>query len=99
MRSRDRYAGPQPHVTISARRHEGEVLLTIADNGLGVPPEALASLFDPFFRLESARDRESGGTGLGLAIVRTCLESCGGSVIARNGDRGGLEIEFRLTTV
>lgn len=99
VRNTLRYAGPAAHLEITACREDDTVLLTITDNGPGVPGEALASLFDPFFRLESARDRESGGTGLGLAIVRTCIEGCGGTVTARNGDSGGLEVAFRLPAV
>ena len=96
VRNALRYAGPQSQLEIAAHRESDSAVLTIADNGPGVPEEALASLFDPFFRLESARDRQSGGTGLGLAIVRSCIESCGGTVTARNRDGGGLEVIFRL---
>ncbi len=96
VRNALRYAGPQAHLEVSARKEGTIVVLTIADNGPGVPEDALASLFDPFYRLETARDRESGGTGLGLAIVRTCIESCGGTVTARNREVGGLEVAFRL---
>ena len=89
-------AGPQARLEITAQHDHDHVVLTIADNGPGVPADALPNLFDPFFRLESARDRASGGTGLGLAIVRTCIESCGGTVTAKNRAGGGLEIQFRL---
>jgi two-component system sensor histidine kinase CpxA len=76
----------------------GEVLLTIADHGPGVPAEALPKLFDPFFRVDSARARETGGVGLGLAIVKSCVEACGGSVSARarTDDQPGLVVELRL---
>jgi two-component system sensor histidine kinase CpxA len=98
VRNAMRYAGPQADIEISARSaDDGDaVLLTISDNGPGVPDGALANLFDPFFRLDAARDRESGGTGLGLAIVKTCIEACGGSVTAGNGSGAGLEVRFRL---
>lgn len=97
VRNALRYGGAEARLEISAwRDDDGWVLCTVADSGPGVPAEVLSSLFDPFFRLESARDRASGGAGLGLAIVRTCVESCGGSVVARNRPGGGLEILFRL---
>jgi two-component system sensor histidine kinase CpxA len=96
VRNALRYSGPDVHLDITARDDGGQVLLTVSDNGPGVPEQALANLFDPFFRLESARDRASGGAGLGLAIVRTCVESCGGTVSARNRAGAGLEIQFRL---
>ena len=74
------------------------VLLTVADHGPGVPPEALPKLFDPFFRLDPARTRETGGVGLGLAIVKSCVGACGGTVAARPRPDGaaGLVIELRL---
>jgi two-component system sensor histidine kinase CpxA len=96
IRNALRHAGPQPKLEINAQQKGGEVLLTIADNGPGVPDPALASLFDPFFRLDPSRDRASGGTGLGLAIVKTCIETCGGTVTARNRPAGGLEVQFTV---
>jgi two-component system sensor histidine kinase CpxA len=96
VRNSLRYAGPQAHLEITARVDGDSILLTIADNGPGVPAEALPNLFDPFYRLESARDRASGGAGLGLAIVRTCIEACRGAVTAHQRSGGGLEIVFRL---
>jgi len=96
VRNAIRYAGPQAHIEIRARPSANEVLLIIADDGPGVPDAALASLFDPFYRLDAARDRESGGTGLGLAIVKTCIEACGGRVTARNRSPSGLEVAFRV---
>jgi signal transduction histidine kinase len=53
-------------------------------------------LFDPFFRPESARTRETGGTGLGLAIVKSCVEACGGEVTVRNANPAGLQVEMEL---
>ena len=99
IRNSLRYAGTQAHLEITAQREGETILLTIADNGPGVPDAALPSLFDPFYRLESARDRARGGTGLGLAIVRTCIEGCRGAVTAQHRAGGGLEIIFRLPAV
>jgi two-component system sensor histidine kinase CpxA len=53
-------------------------------------------LFDPFFRPEAARTRESGGAGLGLAIVKSCVEACGGTVSVRNVTPHGLQVDLRL---
>lgn len=96
LRNSLRYAGPGAHLEITAARHGAEILLTIADNGPGVPESTLPHLFDPFYRLDSARDRATGGTGLGLAIVRTCIESCHGTVTAQNRPAGGLGIVIRI---
>ncbi len=70
--------------------------IKIADSGAGVPETELDKLFDPFYRVNTDRARETGGTGLGLAIVKTCVESCGGKVFARNCEPSGLEIVIQL---
>jgi two-component system sensor histidine kinase CpxA len=88
-----RPAGP---IVISARRDGAHVELTVTDSGPGVPEHSLHRLFDPFFRPEAARTRETGGTGLGLAIVKSCVEACGGTVTARNVQPTGLQVTFKL---
>jgi two-component system sensor histidine kinase CpxA len=86
--------GSSIHLTASAKRDR--VTLLVRDEGPGVPADSIARLFEPFYRVDIARTRESGGTGLGLAIVKTCIESCNGTVTARNHEHGGLEIEVEL---
>jgi two-component system sensor histidine kinase CpxA len=95
VRNAARYAAGTG-VAIAAERRRGRVSLTIADGGPGVPLEALDRLFDPFFRLESDRDRATGGSGLGLAIVKASVEACGGTVGARNLSPHGLAITIEL---
>ncbi|HEY3900703.1 MAG TPA: ATP-binding protein [Chthoniobacter sp.] len=85
---------PSGPITVSARERDGRVAIFVTDCGPGVPEEALHRLFDPFFRPETARTRETGGTGLGLAIVKSCIEACGGSVAVRNVKPSGLQVEF-----
>jgi two-component system, OmpR family, sensor histidine kinase CpxA len=89
------YGGDGP-ITISASVHGDSVALRVADSGPGVLEENLQQIFDPFFRLESSRSRETGGIGLGLAIVKTCVQACQGTVTARNRKPTGLEVEIRL---
>ena len=96
LRNAVRYAGHAGPLTISAESTHGQVKLTLADQGPGVPPTALPQLFDPFYRLESDRARTTGGTGLGLAIVKTCIEACQGSVTAHNRLPNGLAIVISL---
>ena len=96
LRNAARYAGSAGPVTIAAEKHGGEVIVRIADEGPGVPAEAIGRLFDPFFRLEPDRGRSTGGAGLGLAIVKTCVEACQGRVAARNLEPRGLEVTFTL---
>ena len=88
-----RATGP---IMVSASVTGDRVILSVTDSGPGVPENALHRLFDPFFRPESARTRETGGAGLGLAIVKSCVEACGGTVIARNVSPTGLQVEFSL---
>ena len=73
-----------------------QVLVTVRDHGKGVPEEALADLFKPFYRVEDGRDRESGGAGLGLAITEAAVRQHGGSVSAANAPGGGLIVEMTL---
>lgn len=97
VRNALRYAGQAGPIGITAERAGGRVALTVEDQGPGVPPEALQQIFDPFFRLESSRSRETGGVGLGLAIVKTCVEACGGTVSARNREPSGLAVRLELS--
>jgi two-component system, OmpR family, sensor histidine kinase CpxA len=86
-------AGP---ISIRAIEAVEMVYATVSDSGRGVPEDELQRIFDPFYRLEPSRDRETGGIGLGLAIVKTCIQACHGTVTARNRQPTGLEVEIRL---
>ena len=98
IRNALRYAPPVSDgpITLSAREEGAQIIAAVTDGGPGVPADALHRLFDPFFRPESARTRETGGAGLGLAIVKSCIEACGGTVAVRNIDPRGLQVEFTL---
>ena len=89
-----RYAGDGARVTVSARTEGDVVLLSVADNGRGVPKAELSRLFERFFRGDRARTTH--GTGLGLAIVKHVVTQAGGDVEARPGP-GGLGLEIRCT--
>jgi len=72
-----------PHggeVTVGARAQGTQVLVWVADHGLGIPPEALPKLFSKFYRVEHHETRHIGGTGLGLALVKEIVEAHNGSV-------------------
>lgn len=99
VRNAIRYAADAGEITISAADKADKIALTVSDRGAGVPDAELEKLFDPFYRVQSDRARESGGTGLGLAIVKTCVEACGGKVFARNRPAGGLEITVFLPKI
>ncbi len=87
---------PTGPIVVAARSDGAHAIVTVTDSGPGVPEDALHRLFDPFFRPEAARTRETGGTGLGLAIVKSCIEACGGTVAVRNVQPTGLQVEFTL---
>jgi len=74
----------------------GEALCEIADTGPGIPPKDLELVFQRFYRVDEARDRDTGGVGLGLAIARQVAVLHGGSLVARNRTDGGSVFTLRL---
>jgi signal transduction histidine kinase len=72
------------------------LLIRIRDSGPGIPPAELERVFEPFYRLESSRNRDSGGTGLGLAIARDIAPAHGGTLTLANLPAGGLEALLTL---
>jgi signal transduction histidine kinase len=73
-----------------------ELTIRVRDHGPGIPPEELERVFEPFYRLESSRNRDSGGTGLGLSIARDIAQAHGGALTLANLPAGGLEATLRL---
>ena len=83
-------------VRIEAHRHNGSVEVSVADTGVGIPPEALPRLFERFYRVDPARAREDGGTGIGLAIARSVVEAHGGTIRAESDPGHGSVFTFDL---
>jgi two-component system sensor histidine kinase CpxA len=75
---------------------DGYSVITVRDHGPGVPEETLADIFRPFYRVEEARDPDSGGTGLGLAITARSVSLHHGTVRAFNAPDRGLIVEMRI---
>ena len=73
-----------------------ELVIRVRDSGPGIPEAELERVFEPFYRLESSRNRDSGGSGLGLSIARDIAQSHGGSLTLANLPAGGLEALLRL---
>ena len=94
------YTGERTEVEIAlqgeAIEDEKYAVISVRDKGAGVPEEALAEIFRPFYRVEDARDRQTGGTGLGLAIAARAVRLHGGTIKAANATDGGLIVEMRL---
>lgn len=96
VRNALRYAGHTGPIRLSAVAQGGEVVVSVSDEGPGVPAESLARLAEPFYRPDAARTREQGGVGLGLAIVKSCVDACRGKLVLRNRQPRGFEAEIRL---
>jgi two-component system sensor histidine kinase CpxA len=96
VRNAIRYTAPGTPVEIRARCSGTHVSINVRDHGPGVPESELTKVFRPFYRVENARDRDSGGTGLGLAITERVVRLHGGTVQASNHPSGGLSVEIQL---
>jgi two-component system phosphate regulon sensor histidine kinase PhoR len=75
-----KYTEPGGKVALSVEAVDSEICFTVADNGIGIPPEHQNRIFERFYRVDKDRSREMGGTGLGLAIVKHVVQSHGGRV-------------------
>ncbi len=88
---------PNGGTIIIEARQQGKMLeVAITDSGRGFPPEALARVFDRFFRADASRQVRTGGSGLGLTIVRAIVEAHGGTIRAENAVQGGARIIFSI---
>jgi two-component system sensor histidine kinase CpxA len=100
VRNAIRYTREDSTVEIRLEKTESaagsEAVVRITDCGDGVPPDALEKLFQPFYRLDDARGRQTGGVGLGLAITERAVRFHGGRVAATNRAEGGLMVEIHL---
>ncbi|MEZ9532875.1 two-component sensor histidine kinase [Vibrio splendidus] len=92
-----KYAGENAHVVVTTyelltdKRYS---VISVEDDGDGIPDNKIAGIFDPFTRIESARDKQSGGYGLGLAIVKEAMGVMNGHVTAENREAGGLRVNL-----
>jgi len=100
VRNAIRYTHEGTSVAITLEKVEsssgGEAVVRVTDCGDGVPADALEKLFQPFYRLDDARGRQTGGVGLGLAITERAVRFHGGRVAATNRAEGGLMVEIHL---
>jgi signal transduction histidine kinase len=84
------------YARVESAASDGRVIVRIRDGGPGIPEAEQALVFDPFFRMESSRSRETGGTGLGLTVARNVAERYKGSIALRNHPEGGLEVTLEF---
>jgi signal transduction histidine kinase len=81
---------------LAMARGDSAIVITVEDDGPGLPVDALERVFTPFYRIDSARSRETGGAGLGLAIARSIVRSHGGDIVLINRESGGLTARLTL---
>ncbi len=81
---------------VALRPEADQAIIRVDDDGPGIPEEMMARVFEPFFRLEASRSRETGGTGIGLCVVQSVARAHGGEVRLTNRPEGGLGAELVL---
>jgi two-component system sensor histidine kinase CpxA len=96
IRNAVRYTAENSTVEVSLKIEGQQAVITVRDFGQGVPPSSLNQLFEPFYRVAEARDRNTGGIGLGLAITKSAIQLHGGTVYAANAAGGGLVVKMTL---
>ena len=84
-------------ISLTSRRANGRIILSVADTGSGIAPEHLPFVFDRFYKADAARAQDqSPGSGLGLSIVKAIVERHGGTVTASAAPGGGSLFEVAL---
>jgi signal transduction histidine kinase len=81
---------------VVAALHDGQTTISVLDSGPGIPAESLEAVFEPFYRVETSRNRHTGGTGLGLAIARQLALAMDATLSLHNRSSGGLEARLTL---
>ena len=98
VRNAIRYSPEKSAIQVSITDTEREATIVVRDYGPGVPQDALVRIFDPFFRVEEARDLNSGGSGLGLSIAKRAVQVHQGTITAENASPG-LRVQITIPLV
>ena len=94
-----KYTQPGGAIALTAECHDGSVVVSVKDNGIGIPPDKLAEVFEMFAQLETSLAHAQGGLGIGLTLVQQLVAMHGGTVEARSAGVGrGSEFVVRLPT-
>jgi CheY-like chemotaxis protein len=105
LNNSSKYTRPHGRISLRAQRidHEtsgGEVVVTVTDNGAGIPADKLESIFDMFMQVDRSPERSQGGLGIGLTLVKRLAEMHGGTIEARSAGEGqGSEFVLRLPII
>ena len=91
-----KYTGTGGHIRITVKNTPKCGILTVEDNGIGIPESDLALIFERFYRTDRSRSRKTGGVGIGLTIVKAIVAAHGGQVSAENRPEGGSRFTVSL---
>ena len=91
------YSPENKPVEVSIKKQHERIIIEIKDYGPGVPEEQLLNIFNPFYRVDTARTRKKGGYGLGLSIAQQAIACQGGKIEAMNHEEGGLTMQLSFS--
>lgn len=91
-----KYSEENGKVLVSAEMRDHSILISVADQGVGIPPDSIDLIFDRFYRVDKSRSRDVGGSGLGLSIVKAAVDRHGGSVIVESEPGQGTTFRVML---
>ena len=90
-----KYCEPESDpVKISLERRASDVIVRIEDNGIGIPPEELSHIFEPFYRVDKSRSKDTGGYGLGLSLCKTIMEAHEGKIEVQSKPEEGTTVSL-----
>nr|WP_277398391.1 cell wall metabolism sensor histidine kinase WalK [Neobacillus citreus] len=91
-----KYSPEGGQVTFTIQEKNETIIVSVSDQGMGIPKESIGKIFDRFYRVDKARTRKMGGTGLGLAIAKEIVSAHGGNIWASSKEGKGTTISFSL---
>ncbi|CRK83750.1 two-component sensor histidine kinase [Neobacillus massiliamazoniensis] len=94
-----KYSKENKDIQISAEQAGSEILLSVIDNGIGIPADQVHEVFNRFYRVDKARSRENGGIGLGLSIAKRLIEKYNGSISINSKEGIGTKVSMTLPVV
>jgi signal transduction histidine kinase len=86
-------------INIASRQEAGRTVLSVTDNGCGIPAESIDKVIEAFYRVDRARSRETGGAGLGLALCRQIAEAHGAELLIESRLKKGTKVDVIFTTL